>query len=351
MEAPKMSVEKMHDKVRNDLVDRFGRRVSYVRISITDRCDFRCTYCMSEKMEFLPRKDLLSLEEVYFVAQAFVELGVNKIRITGGEPLIRNNVLSLFQHLGALGNLEELVMTTNGGQLEKFAQPLSDAGVKRINVSLDSLKKERFKTITRTGDLGKVLKGFDVASKAGFERIKINSVIMEGINEDEILDLLNFARDNHFDISFIEEMPLGNISNHQRKETFFSSDRIFKIIDRNYSLTSADNEIFTKPSISDGPSKYFTMSDSPTRIGFISPHSHNFCSTCNRVRVTAEGRLLLCLGNEHSVDLRAVLRKYPEDRDKLKSTIINAMELKPERHYFNLDEEPRIVRFMNQTGG
>ena len=351
METPKLSVDRFQNKSPNDLVDRFGRKVSYVRISITDRCDFRCTYCMSKNMKFLPRKNVLSLEEIHFIVQAFVQLGVKKARITGGEPLVRNNAISLFQSLGSLENLEQLVMTTNGAQLEKFARPLFDAGVSRVNVSLDSLRKERFKSITRTGDLGAVLKGLEAASNVGFEKVKINTVIMSGKNEDEILDLLNFAKDNHFDISFIEEMPLGNISDHKREETFFSSDRIFKIIDRKYPLTPDDNKIFTKQSISDGPSKYFTLSDSPTKVGFISPHSHNFCSSCNRVRVTAEGRLLLCLGNEHSVDLRAVLRQYPGEMDKLESTIINAMDLKPERHYFNLAEEPQIVRFMSQTGG
>jgi len=339
------------EESKNQLVDRYQRRINYVRFSVTDRCDFRCTYCMSEKMTFLPRQKILTLEELHFLGTAFVELGVNKIRITGGEPMVRSNVMSLFDNLGEIKGLDQLVMTTNGSQLEKFAQPLKDAGVKRINISLDTLQKDRFKAITRTGELACVLKGIKKAREVGFEKLKINSVIMRGENDDEIFDLIRYARDNELDITFIEEMPLGDISDHQRKNTYVSSDWLREKITEVYPLQAPTAESDSAGKVSGGPSKYFTMADSNSRVGFISPHSHNFCDTCNRVRVTAEGRLLLCLGNEHSVDLRAVLRQHPGDMEILKSTIISAMEIKPKSHEFDLDGEPGIVRFMNQTGG
>jgi len=325
------------------LIDKFGRTVDYVRISVTDRCDFRCVYCMAEEMTFAPRKDLLSLEELQMVAQAFANLGVKRIRLTGGEPLIRKNLLSLVQHIGEISSLDELTLTTNGSQLDKYAQKLKAYGVKRVNISLDSLHPERFKQLTRTGDLHQVLKGIDCAIAAGFEKIKINAVILNGRNEDEVLDLVNFARNKNIDIAFIEEMPLGQIEEHSRALSFCSSDSILEQLQHHFTLT---------PTIEDsaGPSRYFQLEGSCTRVGFISPHSHNFCHLCNRVRVTAEGRLLLCLGNEHSVDLRKVIREGG-NLETLEKTIIDAMDLKPERHYFVLDDSPQIVRFMNMTGG
>ena len=326
------------------LIDRFGRQVDYVRLSVTDRCDFRCIYCMAEEMTFAPRSEILSLEEIELVAKAFATLGVKKIRLTGGEPLVRHNIMSLVENIGALDNLTELTMTTNGSQLTKYAQQLSDHGVKRINISIDSLQSQRFKTITRTGDLTQVLAGIDAACSAGFQRIKLNAVILKGRNDDEIMDLVNFAISKNIDISFIEEMPLGLIDEHNRALSFCSSDEIREYISSKHSLMASD--ITTA-----GPSQYYTLEGSDTRIGFISPHSHNFCHLCNRVRVTVEGRLLLCLGNEHSVDLRAVLRAHPGEIEPLTQAIIDAMVLKPERHYFDLDNEPQIVRFMNTTGG
>lgn len=329
----------------NSLVDRFGRVVDYVRISVTDRCDFRCVYCMSEKMTFLPREQVMSLEEIEQVSAAFVALGVKKIRLTGGEPLVRRGVESLLHNLGKLKQkgLKELVITTNGSQLPKLSKTIKDAGVERINISLDSLNEEKFRKITRTGRLSQVLSGIDAAKEQGFSSIKLNAVIMKNRNDDEILDLVDYARDKGLDISFIEEMPLGNID-HDRAETYCSSDEVREIIETRYSLNPASDR-------TGGPSKYYRMPDSESLIGFISPHSHNFCSECNRVRVTVEGRLLLCLGNEHSVDLLSVLRGYPGDQERLKQTIIDAMDLKPEKHEFDLDEEPQIVRFMNMTGG
>ena len=328
----------------SELVDSFGRRVRYVRISVTDRCDFRCVYCMSETMTFLPRAQVLTLEEIAQVVRAFVEMGVEKVRLTGGEPLVRRNIDWLVEQASSLPGLNELAMTTNGAGLVKQARRLREAGLKRINVSLDTLDAERFRRLTRTGELARVLDGLKAAREAGFERIKLNAVIMKGRNDDEVLDLVNFARAEGFDLSFIEEMPLGDISDHTRDETFCSSDEVKALIEQQH-------ELFPTTESTLGPSRYFRMSDSESRIGFISPHSHNFCSTCNRVRVTAEGRLLLCLGNEHSVDLRAVLRQHPGDLDALKHAIVAALPLKPERHHFTTDGDVQIVRFMNMTGG
>lgn len=330
------------------LVDRFEREVSYLRLSVTDRCDFRCVYCMAEDMTFLPREQVLSLEELFAVGSAFTELGVRKIRITGGEPLIRRNILELFQRLGQLPGLDQLALTTNGSKLTAMAVPLKDAGVNRINVSLDSLNAERFHRITRTGELGKVLAGIDAAVRAEFDSVKINAVILKGRNEDEILDLVEYSRNTGVDLCFIEEMPLGMIDEHDRELTYCSSDEIRDIVNSAYNLTA---DVDQRGTDTGGPAKYFRMADNDSRIGFISPHSHNFCHLCNRVRLTAEGRLLLCLGNEHSADLKRVMRSHPGDADALKQAIVAAMDLKPEKHHFDLSAEPDIVRFMNMTGG
>ncbi|MBE0507208.1 MAG: GTP 3',8-cyclase MoaA [Marinospirillum sp.] len=325
------------------LIDNFGRQVTYVRLSVTDRCDFRCVYCMSEEMKFLPRESILTLEEIGRVAQAFTELGVEKIRLTGGEPLVRRDLPELVDFIGTLG-LKDFAMTTNGSQLPRYAEALKAGGLQRLNISLDSLDSEKFRRITRTGELHKVLAGLDAAIAAGFTGIKLNAVIMKGRNDDEVLDLVNFARDKKIDISFIEEMPLGEVSDHQRGETYCSSDEVRAIIETCYPLSACDSKTA-------GPSRYYRMADSSSRIGFISPHSHNFCGDCNRVRVTVEGRLLLCLGNDHSMDLRPVLRAHPRDNEPLKQAIINAMGLKPESHHFTNDGEVQVVRMMNMTGG
>lgn len=328
------------------LIDKFGRQVNYVRISVTDRCDFRCVYCMDEEMTFVPRSDVLTLEEIQSLSEVFVELGVSKIRLTGGEPLVRANVLSLCQSLGRLDGLNELVMTTNGSQLIKYAEGLKLAGIRRLNISLDTLDPDKFKELTRTGNLDLVMAGIDLALKQGFDRIKLNAVILKGRNDHQVLPLIEYAVSKNIDISFIEEMPLGAISEHDREETFCSNDELFELIENSYSLKALD--IKTKTS---GPSDSYLVEGTKTRIGFISPHSHNFCGDCNRVRVTAEGRLLLCLGNEHSVDLRAVMRSNPGDKRLLKQTIINAMDLKPQKHEFDHSNDPDIIRFMNMTGG
>ncbi|MGH8474649.1 MAG: GTP 3',8-cyclase MoaA [Methylococcales bacterium] len=333
----------MHDPHPQTLIDRFGRTVNYLRISITDRCDFRCVYCMSEEMTFLPRAQILTLEEIYTVASAFVDLGVNKIRITGGEPLVRRGAIDLLYKLGTLG-LNELVMTTNGSRLESTAMDLKKAGVRRLNISLDSLKADRFKEMTRVGDLNQVLRGIEAARDAGFARIKINAVVLKNRNHDEVCDLVGFAVERGLDISFIEEMPLGLIDDHDRAEAYYSSDRIKADLAARYDLL---------PSIDStgGPSRYYRVPGTDTRVGFISPHSHNFCASCNRVRLTAEGRLLLCLGNEHSADLKRVLRSHPGDLETLKKAIIAAMAVKPEKHEFDLRAKPVIFRHMSVTGG
>lgn len=327
-----------------DLIDKFGRHVKYVRLSVTDRCDFRCVYCMAEEMQFMPRDQILSLEEIAQLGQAFIELGVEKIRITGGEPLVRRNIISLFERLGALPGLRELALTSNGSQLPKYATALRAAGVSNINISLDSLRPDRFRRITRTGELDNVINGIDAARAAGFKRIKINCVIMRGGNDDEILDLVRFAVDREIDISFIEEMPLGVIESHDRALSHMPSADIRDIIQKHYPLSDSDWS-------SGGPSRYCDIQGTSSKVGFISPHSHNFCHLCNRVRVTAEGRLLLCLGNEHSADLRSILRSPNSTLENLKHAISQAMDLKPERHHFDLEDTPQIVRFMNMTGG
>ncbi len=334
----------MSEAPDTQLVDRFGRRVTYLRMSVTDRCDFRCIYCMSEHMRFLPKREILSLEELYRVGRVFTELGVDKIRITGGEPLVRRDVLTLLRRLGGLPRLHELVMTTNGSQLERTAVALREAGVSRLNISLDSLDPDRFRRITRVGNLERVLRGIDAARAAGFERIKLNTVILRHRNHDEILDLVAFARERGLDISFIEEMPLGQIDGHDRWEEYYPSDRIRADIEQRYPLVPT-------PESTGGPSRYYRMADSETRVGFISPHSHNFCASCNRVRLTVKGRLLLCLGQEHSVDLRQVLRHSPDDDEPLRQAIREGMSIKPRGHDFDLSGRTQILRHMNVTGG
>ena len=279
---------------RGTLVDRFDRRVSYVRLSVTDRCDFRCVYCMSEEMTFLPRAQVLTLEELH--------------------------------------------------ELPRLARPLKDAGVKRINVSVDSLRPDRFRRITRTGNLDGVLAGIDAAQAAGFQRIKLNSVIMRNRNDDEILDLVDFVVGRGIDVSFIEEMPLGEIDDHDRAVSYISSDEVRARIEERYELTPTTES-------TGGPSRYWRVQGTGSRVGFISPHSHNFCESCNRVRVTVQGRLLLCLGQEHSVDLRHVMRAHPGDDARLRDAIRDSMAIKPKGHDFDLNRKVVIFRHMSVTGG
>ena len=324
------------------LVDRFDRRVDYVRMSVTDRCDFRCVYCMAEDMTFLPREQVLSLEELYRAARAFTELGVRRIRLTGGEPLVRRDLVDLVDWMAELPGLEELNMTTNGARLARFADPLRRAGLTRLNISLDSLDAERFHRVTRTGRLDQVLEGIQAALEAGF-RVKLNTVILRGYNDDEIPELLNFALERGLDISFIEEMPMGEIDDHSRDNAHFPSEEIRERIREHHELISS-------PEQSPGPSRYWRIPGHDIRVGFISPHSHNFCHLCNRVRLTVEGRLLLCLGNEHSVDLKPLLRESDDDA-AVREAITRAMDIKPWGHDFRLAPGEELVRFMNMTGG
>ena len=326
------------------LQDRFGRQVTYLRVSITDRCDFRCIYCMNEEMTFLPRPKILTLEEIHQVCAAFVALGVDKIRVTGGEPLVRKGAVDLLARLGRLEGLRELVLTTNGSQLVRYAADLNRAGVQRLNISLDSLRPERFRALTRVGELAAVLAGIDAALAEGFRGIKLNAVVLRHRNHDEVCDLVQYAIGKGIDISFIEEMPLGQVDGHDRPGEFYSSDAIRQDLSQVFTLLPSTET-------TGGPSRYYRVAGTATRVGFISPHSYNFCGACNRVRVTAEGRLLLCLGNEHAVDLKAVLRAEGSSMARLQAAINDAMALKPERHYFDHGAQPLILRHMNATGG
>ena len=326
------------------LIDRFGRKVTYLRISVTDRCDLRCVYCMSENMQFVPRSQLLTLEEIIRIGKSFVDLGVNKIRITGGEPLTRRNILKVFEELGQLDGLNDLTVTTNASQLTHYARALREAGVTRVNISLDTLKADRFNKITRVGKLHKTLSGIDAALAAGFQNVKINTVVLKHMNHDEVGDLVGFARNRGMDISFIEEMPLGYINDHDRAQSYYSSDKILSDLRQQYELIATTEK-------TGGPARYYQMPDSESRVGFISPHSHNFCDTCNRVRLTAEGLLLLCLGQEHSKDLRRVVRANPGNDEALRIAIIQSMKVKPKGHNFDLNTQEVILRHMNATGG
>ena len=326
------------------LTDQFGRVVDYIRLSITDRCDFRCVYCMSEDMTFLPRDEVLSLEECARLVKVFVGLGVSKVRITGGEPLVRKNALWLFEQVGQLTGLKELVLTTNGSQLEKQAAALRSAGVKRINISLDSLDATRFKKITRTGELDKVLAGIQAAKQAGFDNIKLNTVLMRGFNDDETISLVDFAVEQEIDISFIEEMPLGEVD-HARDSTFVSNIDTLKLLQSKYTLTASTES-------TGGPARYWRVADSINKVGFISPHSHNFCESCNRVRITCKGELYLCLGQIDKIELMPLLRDNPNDDGPLIEAILGSMAIKPKGHDFDLRRaEPAVIRFMSHTGG
>ena len=325
------------------LQDGFGRSIEYLRLSVTDRCDFRCVYCMAEDMTFLPRQQVLSLEEIQRVAALFVANGVKKIRLTGGEPLVRQGIVGLCEKIAALPGLRELVMTSNGSQLVKLARPLRDAGVKRLNISLDSLDADKFRAITRTGDLAQVLAGIDAASSAGFARVKLNAVVMQGRNADEVVDLVDYAVNRGLDISFIEEMPLGEVG-RSRGESFCSSDWVRERIAERYSLVDSAEQ-------SGGPARYVRLKDFPdSRIGFISPHSHNFCDTCNRVRITAKGELYPCLGQNDASNLLPALRSG--DDEVVRQLIVDSMGIKPYGHDFTQQmDAPQVVRFMSMTGG
>jgi len=324
------------------LIDPFGRQVSYLRLSVTDRCDLRCVYCMSEKMTFLARDQVLSLEELYRIAAVFAGLGVTKVRITGGEPLVRKDIDQLLNRIGELPGVDQLAITTNGTQLGKFAQTLKQANVTALNISLDTLEPSEFKRVTRVGQLNQVIDGIKAAAAQGFERIRINTVVTEGSDYQGVADIVDFASDLGVDVALIEEMPLKQ-KNGKHDHSYERSDDLKAFLAHRFSLQDIDLN-------TGGPARYMQLENSPTRVGFISPMSNNFCGECNRVRVTVEGKLLLCLGNEHSLDLRELLRGGATN-DELQEAIINALQLKPERHHFDLANDVEVVRFMSETGG
>ena len=328
------------------LIDSFQRKISYIRVSVTDRCDFRCVYCMSEDMEFLPKKDVLSLEELDRLCNTFIDLGVKKLRITGGEPLVRKNIMQLFSNLGnKIGQgLEELTLTTNGSQLALYAKDLFDNKVKRINVSLDSLNKNKFKKITRNSDFNKVVKGIMAAKNAGL-KIKINTVALKGINDNEILDLVNWCGENKFALTFIEVMPMGEIG-EKRIDQYMPLTEVRSLIKTRYSITD-------DPLKTGGPAKYVHCHETNQKIGFITPLTHNFCETCNRVRITCTGKMYMCLGQEDKEDLKKPLRES-ENNDLLKKVIYKAILRKPKGHDFVIErkkDEKFVPRHMNVTGG
>ena len=328
------------------LIDSFQRKISYIRVSVTDRCDFRCVYCMSEDMEFLPKKDVLSLEELDRLCNTFIDLGVKKLRITGGEPLVRKNIMQLFSNLGnKIGQgLEELTLTTNGSQLARYAKDLFDNKVKRINVSLDSLNKNKFKKITRNSDFNKVVKGIMAAKNAGL-KIKINTVALKGINDNEILDLVNWCGENKFALTFIEVMPMGEIG-EKRIDQYMPLTEVRSLIKTRYSITD-------DPLKTGGPAKYVHCHETNQKIGFITPLTHNFCETCNRVRITCTGKMYMCLGQEDKEDLKKPLRES-ENNDLLKKVIYKAILRKPKGHDFVIErkkDEKFVPRHMNVTGG
>ncbi len=328
------------------LIDPFQRKISYIRVSVTDRCDFRCTYCMSEDMEFLPKKDVLSLEELDRLCNTFIELGVKKLRITGGEPLVRKNIMQLFNSLGKKINkgLDELTLTTNGSQLDRYANDLFNCGVKRINVSLDSLDKKKFKTITRNGDFDKVIKGIMTAKSVGL-KIKINTVALKGINDDEILKLVNWCGENKFSLTFIEVMPMGEIG-EKRIDQYMPLTEVKSLIQKKYSITN--DSLRTA-----GPARYVHCHETDQKIGFITPHTHNFCELCNRVRITCAGEMYMCLGQQDKADLKTPLRKS-ENNQLLKDVIYEAISRKPKGHDFIIERKENknfVPRHMNVTGG
>jgi GTP 3',8-cyclase len=330
------------------LVDPFARAITYLRVSVTDRCDFRCVYCMSENMTFLPKKDLLTLEELDRLCSAFVRMGVEKLRITGGEPLVRRDILTFFRamsrHLEA-GTLKELTLTTNGSQLERFAADLFAAGVRRVNVSLDTLDEKKFAEITRWGRLPQVLKGIDAAQAAGL-RVKINAVALKGFNEDELFPLVDWCASRDMDLTFIEVMPMGDLGNEDRLDQYWSLKDLRARLAERFTLIDLAER-------SGGPARYVRLAETGAKIGFITPLTHNFCESCNRVRLTCTGELYMCLGQEDMADLRAPLRASGEDA-LLEEAIRAAITRKPKGHDFDYSRQTvagQVSRHMSHTGG
>lgn len=329
------------------LLDPFARAITYLRVSVTDRCDFRCVYCMSENMAFLPKRDLLSLEELDRICSAFVGMGVRKLRITGGEPLVRRDIMTLFRSLSRhldSGALDELTVTTNGSQLAKHAADLAACGVKRVNVSIDTLDPDKFRQITRWGDLSKVMQGLDAAQNAGL-KVKLNAVALKGVNEDEIEHLMTWSHGRGMDLTLIEVMPLGEIE-EQRIDQYLPLSLVRARLATRYTLEDLDDR-------TGGPARYVRVKETGGRLGFITPMTHNFCESCNRVRLTCTGQLFMCLGQEDAADLRAPVRASA-DNTLLEQAIVDAIARKPKGHDFIIDRRharPAVSRHMSMTGG
>ncbi len=329
------------------LIDPFARPITYLRVSVTDRCDLRCVYCMAEDMTFLPKREVLTLEELDRLCSGFVDLGVRKLRLTGGEPLVRKNIMWLVRRLGRhlkTGALDELTLTSNGTQLSRFAYELADAGVKRINISLDTLDPAKFKAITRWGDLERVMDGIAQARAAGLT-IKINAVALRGVNDDEIDRLLSWCGECGFDLTFIEVMPVGEIG-EQRIDQYLPLSMVRADLEKRWTLNESDHT-------TGGPARYFDIAETGQRLGFITPMTHNFCESCNRVRLTCTGTLFMCLGQEDAADLRTSLRASEDDR-LLSQAIQDAIARKPKGHDFIIDRRrrsPAVGRHMSVTGG
>ena len=330
------------------LIDPFNRAITYLRVSVTDRCDFRCVYCMSENMNFLPKADLLTLEELDKMCTAFISQGVEKLRITGGEPLVRRNIMEFFSSISRhlkTGALKELTLTTNGSQLHRFAEQLAEIGIKRINVSLDTLNEEKFSQITRWGRLVQVLKGIDAALAAGI-KIKINTVALKDFNEDELEKIVKWCANRKMDLTFIEVMPMGDIGNENRLNQYWPLSDLRKRLTKTWTLKDTDEQ-------TGGPARYVRVYETGQKIGFITPMTHNFCESCNRVRLTCTGELFQCLGQEDQVDLRKVLRKNSEIEPLLEA-IHNAISKKPKGHDFDYSRQSilgQMSRHMSHTGG
>lgn len=331
------------------LIDPFARAITYLRVSVTDRCDFRCVYCMAEKMQFLPKKELLTLEELDRLCSTFVGMGVQKLRITGGEPLVRRDIMTFFngmsRHLDS-GALKELTLTTNGSQLERFADDLYAAGMRRINVSLDTLDEDKFARVTRWGRLPQVLRGLDAAQRAGL-RVKINAVALKGFNEDELFTMTEWCASRDMDLTWIEVMPMGDMWETDRIGQYWSLEDVRAALETQYQLTDLAER-------SGGPARYVRIEETGQKIGFITPLSHNFCESCNRVRLTCTGELYMCLGQEDMADLRAPLREKPGDTQHLDTAIRRAIERKPKGHDFDYSRQTisgQMSRHMSHTGG
>ena len=330
------------------MIDPFGRKITYLRVSVTDRCDFRCVYCMAEDMTFLPKAEVLSLEELDRLCSAFVRHGVRKLRLTGGEPLVRRDIMKLFRSLGRhlrSGDLDELTVTTNGSQLARYAEELREIGVRRVNVSLDTLDREKFTAITRWGKLDKVLEGLDAAKKAGLG-VKINTVALKGVNDDEFDRLVAWSGEKGFDLVFIEVMPMGDIGGEQRLDQYLPLSMVRRRLQERWTLDETDYR-------TGGPARYFSVRETGQTLGFIPPLTHNFCESCNRVRLTCTGTLYMCLGQEDAADLRKPLRESDDDA-VLDAAIHEAIARKPKGHDFIIDRRhtgPAVQRHMSVTGG